>query len=640
MKKTIFYLLSVIVLMTGCVKPEVTTSFMRKVVINAGFETDTKAAVSETGKFSWQADDCISIMATDGNFYTFTLKSGAGDKYAMFEGELPTDVNATDVAVYPAVDALSSVVYDKTNASLAYTLPSEYTYQEGKSNTPMVAVFEEASEHLAFKHIGALVRFHMKSMPANSKLVVTAKDQTLSGSYSIDLTKVGTTEGAMISKEASGSNSSITVVYNVTDSNSDAVIDVPIPTGIYDALTVEVIDEDNDVIYARTLSTNGQPINRSHFITVTPADLDSWIRDIQSVSFVPFYEDGKAVMINTYKDYTFADLTFSVTPVSAAAEIEAKWSQAISFIAQSQTADYELQVLSYAVDKQTGTISVTLSGKNLSDDFYNNLEELEVSMSVSDGIKTITSDAVYMHSPKRIIHNSERNPKVVAHRGYWDVDGSAQNSIAALLNADAIAVWGCEVDVWETSDNVLVVNHDATINGVTIQTSPYSSIKDFTLSNGETLPTFEQYLEVFKTQCKNVVLIIEIKTHATSSKTISATRAAINMVHEKGIDDKVEYIAFSPDACDAVVKYAPSARVAYLESNMTPLQCVQRGYTGVDYHYSSYQSNPTWITDAHNLGLDVNVWTLNYLDIVRTMKNSGVDIITTDAPHKVPGWIY
>ena len=63
-------------------------------------------------------------------------------------------------------------------------------------------------------------------------------------------------------------------------------------------------------------------------------------------------------------------------------------------------------------------------------------------------------------------------------------------------------------------------------------------------------------------------------------------------------------------------------------------------FTGVDYHYSSYQSNPTWITDAHNLGLDVNVWTLNYLDIVRTMKNSGVDIITTDAPHKVPGWIY
>ena len=85
MKKTIFYLLSVILLMTGCVKPEVTNSFMRKVVINAGIETDTKAAVSETGKFSWQADDCISIMATDGNFYTFTLKSGAGDKYAMFE---------------------------------------------------------------------------------------------------------------------------------------------------------------------------------------------------------------------------------------------------------------------------------------------------------------------------------------------------------------------------------------------------------------------------------------------------------------------------------------------------------------------------------------------------------------------------
>lgn len=636
MKKTIFYLLSVIVLMTGCVKPEVTTSFMRKVVINAGIETDTKAAVSETGKFSWQADDCISIMATDGNFYTFTLKSGAGDKYAMFEGELPTDVNTTDVAVYPAVDALSSVVYDKTNASLAYTLPSEYTYQEGKSNTPMVAVFEEASEHLAFKHIGALVRFHMKSMPANSKLVVTAKDQTLSGSYSIDLTKVGTTEGAMISKEASGSNSSITVVYNVTDSNSDVVIDVPIPTGIYDALTVEVIDEDDDVIYTRTLSTNGQPINRSHFITVTPADLDSWIRDIQSVSFVPFYEDGKAVMINTPdKRFSFTELDFIVVPKELVSEFT---TETVTLTATGRDNATNLEIISIAADPTTGVVKIKASGKELEDEFFNGTDEKSVSLYVTDGIKTIAADAFAMTSPKRIEHPYDGAMKIVAHRGYWKAADNAQNSIAALKKANAIEIWGCEVDIWETADNVLVVNHDPTINNVDIQSSLYSAIKDFTLVNGEILPTFENYLKVFKNECPNLVLIVEIKTHGTAAKTVSATTAAISMIESMGLADRVEYISFSPDAGDAVVKYSPTARFAFLDESLNPLQCAERGYSGADYTYPIKDKYPTWFPEALSYGLELNTWTVNGQWIAQQMQLAGVSIITTDNPESAKSW--
>ena len=32
--------------------------------------------------------------------------------------------------------------------------------------------------------------------------------------------------------------------------------------------------------------------------------------------------------------------------------------------------------------------------------------------------------------------------QVIAHRGYWKTDGSAQNSIAALLKADSIGCYG------------------------------------------------------------------------------------------------------------------------------------------------------------------------------------------------------
>ena len=53
--------------------------------------------------------------------------------------------------------------------------------------------------------------------------------------------------------------------------------------------------------------------------------------------------------------------------------------------------------------------------------------------------------------------------EIIAHRGYWKTDGSAQNSIAALMKADAIKAYGSEVDIWLSSDGVPVVNHDADV---------------------------------------------------------------------------------------------------------------------------------------------------------------------------------
>ena len=55
--------------------------------------------------------------------------------------------------------------------------------------------------------------------------------------------------------------------------------------------------------------------------------------------------------------------------------------------------------------------------------------------------------------------------EVIAHRGFWTTDGSAQNSLAALVKADSIHCYGSEFDVWLTTDNQLVVNHDATFKG-------------------------------------------------------------------------------------------------------------------------------------------------------------------------------
>ena len=87
--------------------------------------------------------------------------------------------------------------------------------------------------------------------------------------------------------------------------------------------------------------------------------------------------------------------------------------------------------------------------------------------------------------------------KVVAHRGYWKTEGSAQNSIRALVKADSIGCWGSEFDVWMTADGKLVVNHDATIDGVVIEKSTAKEVLAKTLANGEHVPTLEAYLKKF-----------------------------------------------------------------------------------------------------------------------------------------------
>ena len=80
--------------------------------------------------------------------------------------------------------------------------------------------------------------------------------------------------------------------------------------------------------------------------------------------------------------------------------------------------------------------------------------------------------------------------QVIAHRGFWKTNPTtAENSIAALKNAQNLKVYGSEFDVRMTKDGVLVINHDEHINGVEIATSDFRSLKKQKLSNGENLST-------------------------------------------------------------------------------------------------------------------------------------------------------
>jgi glycerophosphoryl diester phosphodiesterase len=223
---------------------------------------------------------------------------------------------------------------------------------------------------------------------------------------------------------------------------------------------------------------------------------------------------------------------------------------------------------------------------------------------------------------------------VIAHRGYWRHEGAAQNSIASLAYAQKLGVYGSELDIHLTSDGVLVVNHDDSIQGFNISSTPFSTLHRLKLSNGEPLPSFDEYL---KQAGRNLhtKLIVEIKAKKDSLLELRTTQMAVEQIRKAGMEPHVVYISFSLNVCKELVRLAPGVPVSYLsgkEKALTPMQLKQLGISGLDYHYSVLLNNRQWFAEAKTLGITVNAWTVNDLDVMAQLIGLGADFVTTDDP--------
>ena len=220
--------------------------------------------------------------------------------------------------------------------------------------------------------------------------------------------------------------------------------------------------------------------------------------------------------------------------------------------------------------------------------------------------------------------------QVIAHRGFWKTEGSAQNSIAALEKAAEEKLYGSEFDVQVTLDGKLIVNHDAKFQGFVIAETPYKQLKKIRLNNGEKLPNLKKYLK--KGKKLDIQLILEIKSH--KSKEVEDKMAAdiVKMVKKMGLEKQVEYIAFSLNVCEQLAKLTPESEIAYLNGDVAPAELKKKGINGIDYHYNVIEKHPEWVKEAHDLGMKVNVWTVNKESDMQKLIDMKVDYITTDQP--------
>ena len=160
---------------------------------------------------------------------------------------------------------------------------------------------------------------------------------------------------------------------------------------------------------------------------------------IQSVTYVPQYSDGKATMDYNTKS---AEFDFIISPKDAVPTLASVWEDALSMKAiytQTRAVEFiDLPITNFEADAINGVISLTVSGENLKDEFYCELQDASAFLQISDGNSNITSEYVAM-TPNYNIQFEDIRVKAICCLN-WDTNNDNQ-----LSYKEAAAVTSIEV---------------------------------------------------------------------------------------------------------------------------------------------------------------------------------------------------
>lgn len=229
-------------------------------------------------------------------------------------------------------------------------------------------------------------------------------------------------------------------------------------------------------------------------------------------------------------------------------------------------------------------------------------------------------------------------PLVCAHRG--DNVNAPENTIPAFELAAMENLLWVELDVHQTKDGVVVVNHDSDIRRTTGQDL---SIHDSTLAELQQyeygdwmpgnyskvfMPTLKEVLNMCYEQGMNVQ--VEIKGHRDDE---NFEENILDVINETGMHDHVMIIAQN---------YSRLERINELDPTITKGYCMALAFGKLDDlectdNVSIEESNvtPELVHDLHSRGVKVFCWTVDSEDTIQYLVSCDVDVIGTDNPTMV-----
>lgn len=250
-------------------------------------------------------------------------------------------------------------------------------------------------------------------------------------------------------------------------------------------------------------------------------------------------------------------------------------------------------------------------------------------------------------------------PLVMAHRG--GAAEAPENTMIAFERAVALGVDVLEMDVQWSADGVPVVIHDATLDRTTDCSGPVNARTMAELRECNAcatfcaeypfvpLSSFEDVLQRFSNA--SVAINVEIKNVPTDPATFDPLDrvllpAMIDLVraHPEYVPDRILVSSFNFKTTTHLTAMASEIPVALLTLNpadahgeaaiarATMLDALQPTKDGL-----RPENAAQLVADAHALGLDVHVWTVDDAATMRFLADVGVDGIISNRPTRLVG---
>ncbi|MCY0894053.1 MAG: glycerophosphodiester phosphodiesterase [Acidibacillus sp.] len=229
--------------------------------------------------------------------------------------------------------------------------------------------------------------------------------------------------------------------------------------------------------------------------------------------------------------------------------------------------------------------------------------------------------------------------EIWAHRGASAV--APENTMAAFVKAYESGADAIEVDVQRTSDGVLVIMHDETVNRTTqgrgyIYSASFAWLSQldagykFSSSfHGERVPTLDQTLSFVE----STSLRINIELKIVQNTYVGIEEQVIDAIKQRDLTDRVVISSFHYPSLHRIKQLDPNQAIGLLCTQynaVTPMYAKQFGAEAVHPHWKTI--SPTYMNEAFEQNIKIRPYTVNDPRIVRTLNAWGIDAVITNHP--------
>ena len=265
MKRLFGFLMMATLAFAGCTNDEGVDFGNGSVSIEASIEQPgSRVGFNSTGAFFWTIKDAIGVTTSQSASVFSKMSIAAGDEgtaTATFSAKYMSG-QPEGYAVYPY-----NANHEMSGSTLTYNFPASYEYTiedndyfvlDGTGNSfnpPMWSAIEDG--RVFFKHLGGVLCVKVFDLPAgdDQTLTVTTSNK-ITGTFTADLSA----SSPVLTTSASNTDNVVTINYS-NAAEADRVFYIPVPTGVYESITVSfeaegetvVVPFSNKTINARSL---------------------------------------------------------------------------------------------------------------------------------------------------------------------------------------------------------------------------------------------------------------------------------------------------------------------------------------------------------------------------------------------------